>query len=133
MSVFVDWLAIDCADPAALARFWMTALGYVVDESDDPDEVQIVPPDGRGLRLLFLKVPEGKQVKNRLHLDVRSTGQDSQAAEVERLIGLGARRVDIGQGEVSWVVMADPEDNEFCVLRDLTDKDRAERAAKGFD
>jgi len=61
-------------------------------------------------------VPEDKTVKNRLHLDLRP---DDQAAEVERLVGLGATRVDLGQGEASWVVLADPEGNEFCVLRAL--------------
>jgi hypothetical protein len=69
--------------------------------------------------LVFIKVPESKAVKNRLHIDVSpiDRGQDE---EVERLLALGARRVDIGQGEQSWVVLADPEDNEFCVLRALS-------------
>jgi hypothetical protein len=84
---------------------------------------------GVGTRLIFLKVPEGKSVKNRLHLDLRPDDRD---AEVERLIGLGARKVDIGQGDVTWVVMADPQGNEFCVLRELEDADRAEREALGI-
>jgi len=78
------------------------------------------PQDGVAPDLLFLRVPEAKAGKNRLHLDLRPggmTGQGDQAAEIARLEGLGARRVDLGQGEVSWVVMADPEGNEFCVLR----------------
>lgn len=67
--------------------------------------------------ILFLKVPETKTVKNRIHLDLRP---DDQAAEVQRLTAMGARRVDIGQSDdVTWVVLADPEDNEFCVLRAL--------------
>ena len=64
--------------------------------------------------LIFVPVPEGKTVKNRLHIDLNP---ENQEAEVDRLIELGARRIDIGQGEVTWVVMADPEGNEFCVLR----------------
>jgi predicted enzyme related to lactoylglutathione lyase len=133
MGLFVDWLGIDCADPTALVRFWTAALGYTVADDDDPNEVLIAPKDGGGPRLLFLRVPEGKQVKNRLHLDLRPNGQDSQDDEVERLTGLGARRVDVGQGDVSWVVLADPEGNEFCVLRTLTDEDRAKREAQGLD
>lgn len=131
MSLFIDWLAIDCADPAALACFWAEALGYRVVEADPPtpDEVSIVPNSGQGTRLLFLRVPEGKQVKNRLHLDLRPS---DQAAEVERLIALGARRVDIGQGEPTWVVLADPEGNEFCVLRALSAEEYASRQARGL-
>ena len=72
--------------------------------------------------LLFLKVPERKTVKNRMHLDLRP---EDQAAEVARLEALGARRVSVGQGEVSWVVMADPEGNEFDVLRPLTAEELA--------
>jgi hypothetical protein len=68
--------------------------------------------------LVFVAVPEGKTVKNRLHLDVRPI-DGSHDAEVERLIGLGARRADVGQGRVPWVVVADPEGNEFCVLGPL--------------
>ena len=71
--------------------------------------------------LVFVAVPEGKAVKNRLHLDLRPVGC-SHAEEVERLIGLGARRADIGQGDVPWVVLADPEGNEFCVLGALGDQ-----------
>ena len=128
--MFIDWIAIDCHDPRLLARFWSEALGYRVLEDDDPDEVLIVPPTPTpGPRFLFLKVPEGKIVKNRIHLDLRSADQE---AEVERLIALGAEPVDIGQGEVTWVVLADPEGNEFCILSDLSDEDRAEREAEGI-
>ncbi len=128
--LFIDWIAIDCDDAPGLARFWAEALGYTVLEDDDPDEVMIVPPAPTlGPRFLFLKVPEGKVVKNRIHLDLRS---DDQEAEVERLISLGAAPADVGQKEVTWVVLADPEGNEFCILRDLTDEDRAERKAEGI-
>ena len=128
--LFIDWIAIDCNDAPGLARFWAEALGYTVLEDDDPDEVMIVPPAPTpGPRFLFLKVPEGKVVKNRIHLDLRS---DDQEAEVERLISMGAAPADVGQKEVTWVVLADPEGNEFCILRDLTDEDRAEREAEGI-
>jgi hypothetical protein len=70
----------------------------------------------------FFRVPEGKAVKNRLHLDLRP---EDQAAEVDRLLALGARKVDIGQGSPTWVVLADPEGNEFCILRALTPEERA--------
>ncbi len=117
-------LAIDCADPASLARFWCAVLGYEVQE-EDVDLIMIgspLVPEGRARSgpvppsLTFVRVPETKTVKNRLHLDVNPADQE-QAAEVQRLLGLGARRADVGQGDdVSWVVLADPEGNEFCVL-----------------
>ena len=121
---------IDAADPAALAEFWCAVLGYVLTESSD-DFVEIAPravADADLLdavrrgpvppRITFSPVPDAKVVKNRLHHDV-SPIDATQAEEVARLESLGARRVDIGQGEQSWVVMADPEGNEFCVLRSL--------------
>jgi predicted enzyme related to lactoylglutathione lyase len=116
MGLRIDWIAIDCENPSELARFWREALDYNVAEDDDPDEVLLVPKDGSRRRLLLLKVPDDKIVKNRLHLDLRP---DDQGAEVARLESLGAKRIDIGQGDVTWVVMADPEGNEFCVLRAL--------------
>jgi hypothetical protein len=112
MSLRIDCLAIDCRNPQELARFWSEALDYKV-VSEDSNEVELAPKDGSEGKILFLKVPEAKGVKNRLHLDLRPDDQD---AEVARLEGLGAKRIDIGQGAVSWVVMADPEGNEFCVL-----------------
>jgi hypothetical protein len=124
MGLFVDWLVIDCADPARLAAFWAQALDYKTLPGDDPDEAAIVPKDGRGTQLLFGRVPEGKSIKNRLHLDLRPEDQDK---EVERILALGARKVDIGQGSQSWVVLADPEGNEFCILRALTPEERAQR------
>lgn len=105
-------IAIDCADPRGLASFWEQVLGYERTE-DEEDEVAIEPRDGSGNTLLFLKVPDDKKVKNRIHLDLNPT---DQAAEVERVKKLGATEVDIGQGDVSWVVLADPEGNEFCIL-----------------
>jgi predicted enzyme related to lactoylglutathione lyase len=129
VSLTIDWLAIDCNDAPSLAEFWAAALDYRVLDDDDPEEVLVVPRSGAGTRLIFLKVPEGKSVKNRMHLDLRPDDRD---AEVERLIGLGAKKVDIGQGDVTWVVLADPEGNEFCILRELEDAERAERAALGI-
>ncbi len=120
MTARISNLSFDSVQPEVTGAFWAAALGWPLD-ADNPDEVAVTPaPDafGHGVLpdLLFLRVPEGKVVKNRLHVDLRSDGD--QAAEVARLEGLGARRVDIGQGDdVSWVVMADPEGNEFCVLR----------------
>ena len=114
-------LVVDAADPAGLARFWSAALAWPV-TFEDPDEVEIGPPDddpaqAGQLPLVFVPVPDPKMSKNRVHLDVASTSEDHQAALVARLEGLGARRIDIGQpGDASWVVMADPEGNEFCVL-----------------
>ena len=119
-------LAIDCADPSGLARFWCSVLDYEVQDEDDEIVTigpPVVPEDENHPgpvppTLTFAHVPEGKTVKNRLHLDVSPTDRE-QDEEVRRLLGLGARRADIGQGpDVTWVVMADPEGNEFCVLAD---------------
>ncbi|HST72783.1 VOC family protein [Kocuria sp.] len=121
MTSTVYSVAVDCRDPEALARFWCEALGYVV-HGEAEGYVGIAPPeDAAGPRLDFLLVPEPKTVKNRLHLDLRAADGD-QAGEVARLESLGARRADVGQGsDVTWVVLADPEGNEFCVLADLED------------
>ena len=113
----LEWeqVVIDATDPEALARWWAEALGWVPVGADaDAGEFEIRPAPERLPGLLFGVVPERKQLKNRLHLDFRPDGD--QHAEVERLIALGARHVDIGQGEQPWVVLADPEGNEFCVL-----------------
>jgi catechol 2,3-dioxygenase-like lactoylglutathione lyase family enzyme len=118
-------LAIDCADPAGLARFWAAVLGWEVaqdeDHADDDESVAWPSgyryPDPVALPLVFVPVPERKTVKNRVHLDLPSQSADHQAAQVSRLRDLGARPADIGQGDdVPWAVLADPEGNEFCVL-----------------
>lgn len=119
-------LAIDCADPFSLARFWCAALDYTELEVDEEEAVVTIGPaptpvtvDGPVAAVLtFARVPEAKSVKNRLHLDLRPSDR-SRDEEVERLIGLGAARADVGQGEQPWVVLADPEGNEFCVLGEL--------------
>ena len=93
-------------------RFWSAALGLPLQGPDGDGDSWLEPGEGSP-DVLFQEVPEAKTVKNRLHFDLRP---DDQADEVARLEALGARRIDIGQGDVSWVVMADPEGNEFCVL-----------------
>jgi hypothetical protein len=108
-------LIVDAADARRLADFWAAVLGWQPTGRYE-GAVEIAGPPGTGPSLVFVPVPEPKTVKNRLHVDVNPVGCD-QAQEVERLIGLGARRVDVGQGEQTWVVLADPEGNEFCVLR----------------
>ena len=109
-------LAIDCHDPHALARFWAAVLDQpILYETDD--EVIVGADEHAYPGLVFGPVPEGKTVKNRLHLDLRPA---DQGAEVARLEALGARQVSVGQGDVSWVVMADPDGNEFDVLQPLT-------------
>lgn len=117
-------LEIDCADPVGLARFWCAVLGYEVQDEDD-GVVSIgspLVPEGKARHgpvpptLTFAPVREGKTIKNRVHIDVNATDRE-QAEEVRRLLDLGARHADVGQtGEESWVVLADPEGNEFCVL-----------------
>ncbi|WP_371403083.1 VOC family protein [Kribbella sp. NBC_00662] len=118
-------LAIDCADPYRLAQFWCAVLGYEVQDEEEDGVVTIgspVVPEGRSRpgpvppTLTFARVPEGKTIKNRLHLDLNPTDTD-QEAEVRRVLDLGARPADVGQtGDESWVTLADPEGNEFCIL-----------------
>jgi len=110
----LEWeqLVVDAADPEALGRWWAAALGWVV-VNEDPDEFEIRPAPDRLPGVLFARVPEPKVAKNRLHLDLRP---DDQRSEVARLLGLGATRADVGQGDQLWTVLADPAGNEFCVL-----------------
>ena len=127
MGLRIQCVNIDAGDPSGLASFWEAALGWRRTHETD-DEVVLEPPEGAvgdGLLpdLLFARVPEHKAGKNRLHLDLRPEDQD---AEVARLLELGAHAVDVGQGEVSWVVLADPEGNELCVLRALDETERVE-------
>lgn len=115
-------VSVDARDPMRVAAFWRDALGWVITSGDDIDEVVLEPPPDSAYAglvpdILFLRVPETKSVKNRLHLDLRPDDRD---LEVARLLALGAREVSVGQGDVTWVVLADPEGNEFCVLRSLT-------------
>lgn len=106
-------VVVDAHDPAALARFWADVLGYRV-IFEEVDEVVIAKGENAYPGVCFVRVGNEKTQKNRLHIDLNP---DDQQAEVKRLLVLGARPVDVGQGEVTWVVLADPEGNEFCVLR----------------
>jgi catechol 2,3-dioxygenase-like lactoylglutathione lyase family enzyme len=111
----VDSLTFDCRDPAKVATFWASVLGYEVVEIDG-EGADIRDPNGPGWRITFFVVPEGKAVKNRLHLDLRPTG--SMAEEIERVRSLGASQHRyVAEGGNFWTVMLDPEGNEFCVLR----------------
>ena len=112
MSLEWEQVNVDAANPEALGRWWAAALGWVI-VNDAPDEFEIRPAPDQVPGLLFVHVPEAKAGKNRLHLDFRP---DDQQAEVSRLLDLGARTADVGQGQQTWVVLADPEGNEFCVL-----------------
>jgi catechol 2,3-dioxygenase-like lactoylglutathione lyase family enzyme len=122
MTLRIQCLCIDTTDPTRLAAFWQSVLGWRR-TFEQEDQVVLEPPagspqDGIVPDLLFLRVPEEKAGKNRLHLDLRPA---DQAGEVARLQGLGAVLADVGQGAaVSWVVMADPDGNEFDVLVPLT-------------
>jgi hypothetical protein len=109
-----DSVVVDATDPARLGRWWAEVLEYRV-ISEVADEVVIGRGEDVHPELAFVRATDAKQGKNRLHIDLTP---DDREAEVERLVDMGARRVDIGQGyEVPWVVLADPEGNEFCVLR----------------
>jgi hypothetical protein len=126
MTAKIRQITFDCADPYALAAFWSQVTGYGPDPADgnrpeDP-EALLVTPDGWH-RLLFVRVPEGKVVKNRVHLDLAPVDR-TRDEEVDRLLGLGAtlvadHRSPDGPG---WALLADPEGNEFCVERSLAER-----------
>lgn len=127
MAIRIQSVSVDTLDPDGLATFWAEALGWRR-TYEDADEVCLEPPEdseeyGIVPDLVFLRVPEPKTTKNRLHLDLRP---EDQEAEVARLETLGAKRTFVGQSDdVSWAVMADPDGNEFCVLRVLTPEELA--------
>ena len=108
-------IVTDCHDPAALARFWSQAAGWTVCYQED-DYAGLRSPAGAGPFLEFLRIPDAKRVKNRLHPDLAPEKSDDRDAELARLLAAGATRVDVGQGEATWAVLADPEGNEFCLL-----------------
>ena len=126
MPTVIQTVTIDCADVARVADFWAEVLGYVEDPDDPnlPDEPAwlLMPPDGNGTVLLFLPVPEAKTVKNRLHLDLRPDGP--RDVEVERVLALGATMVDDRRTPdgAGWAVLADPEGNEFCIVRSAAER-----------
>ncbi|MQA09307.1 MAG: VOC family protein [Pseudonocardiaceae bacterium] len=117
MSMSLGCVVIDARAPVRLAEFWAALLGRraVIGGSVETD-VWVPASERDGLDLIFTPAVEGKETKNRLHLDLRSGSDSAQAATVRRALELGARSTDIGQGAVPWTVLADPEGNEFCVL-----------------
>ncbi len=124
-----EQLVVDCANPRRVAEFWCGVLDYTVHEDREGDLVEIGPAELAPLdelrrtavpaQIVFSRASGKKVHKNRLHLDICPIDSD-QDTEVERILALGARRIDIGTGkDASWTVLADPEGNEFCVLRSL--------------
>ncbi len=108
-------ITIDAVNPEVVADFWCAVLGWVVLEADE-GIVSIGSADGSWPTIDVCPVPEAKTVKNRLHFDLRADHTD-QSAELQRLLDLGAKPVDVGQpADVDWIVLADPEGNEFCLL-----------------
>ena len=123
MTSYISHTTIDCRNAYELSEWWKPVLEYV-DKPGDPneagdDECWIERPDG-GHPLLFIEVPEGKSVKNRIHLDLRPSA-GTRDEEVARVLGLGATQVDDQRNDdgTGWVVLADPEGNEFCILRSM--------------
>ena len=117
MSSFVLNVTFDCADPGAVARFWAAVTGWPLHAEgtwDGHEEYRVGPPAEGGMRLYFVGVPEPKVVKNRLHLDVVPHDR-SQQEEIARMVQLGASVADAQPADAGWVILADPEGNEFCV------------------
>jgi catechol 2,3-dioxygenase-like lactoylglutathione lyase family enzyme len=137
MTSFISHTSVDCANAYELSEWWKQVIGYA-DVEGDPNEpghpeCAIVAPDG-GHTLLFIEVPDAKQVKNRIHFDLRPSS-GTRDEEVARVLALGATEVDdqrdhYGPG-VGWMVLADPEGNEFCILRSLAEREAAEAAPAG--
>jgi glyoxalase superfamily protein len=126
MTSYISHTTVDCADAYTLSKWWEQVLDYVEDPADPNlpghEECMIFARDGNH-KVLFIEVPDARQVKNRIHFDLRPTDL-TRDAEVERLIGLGAKPLaDLRNPEGGWVTLADPEGNEFCVLR--SDAERA--------
>jgi catechol 2,3-dioxygenase-like lactoylglutathione lyase family enzyme len=108
-------VVVACADPRAMVRFWGEVIDWTVHELTD-DRALLRSVNGVGPYLEFRRTPDDEVVWSRIHLDVMPDPPEDQASEVARLEGLGAARVDVGQGDVPWVVLADPAGNEFCIL-----------------
>jgi predicted enzyme related to lactoylglutathione lyase len=116
MPVRLHHIVFDTHDLPLLARFWTQALGWTI-LSERDREIVIGPDENAPAGICFMPVSDAKTVKNRVHLDLTTSAADRDQ-EIDRLLALGARRVDIGQtGAESWTVLADPEGNEFCVVR----------------
>jgi predicted enzyme related to lactoylglutathione lyase len=120
----IRWVSFDCADPYALSRFYAAVTGWPAEDEDSPgdEECAVLPPAPGHPGLLFTRVPEPKVNKNRLHLDLQPRDR-TRDEEVERVIGLGATlRTDRRGGGKGWVVLADPEGNEFCMNTSPTER-----------
>jgi predicted enzyme related to lactoylglutathione lyase len=117
MSVYIGNIAFDCADPYALAEFWSMVTACPIATGDKPGDKEVDVPLGQGMNLVFIRVPEPKAGKNRVHVCLRPDGD--RDAEVDRVLSLGARLVADRRRKsgTGWVVFADPEGNEFCLLR----------------
>ncbi|MEU5690751.1 VOC family protein [Actinosynnema sp. NPDC020468] len=126
MTSRVRHITVDCADPHALARFWSDVTGRPLSDDDNPGDPEVFLDLGAGPGLLFVRVPEPKAGKNRVHLDVQP--DTTRDAEVDRLLHLGARLEDDRRRPdgTGWVVLADPEGNEFCVERSAAERSAAE-------
>ncbi len=121
MPLVIDCVFIDCVDLDVMTAFWCQALDLEHVWTGPSGGHLLAANDGSGRRLALMPSRSTKTAKNRVHFDLRP--DHDQRGEVRRLEGLGARRIDIGQVDVTWVVMADPEGNEFCVLRSLAEKE----------
>ena len=122
MASVLTEVIIDCRDPRRVAQFWRDVLAWpMVEDARGYYWLSVTGEPTAPPLLVFVPVPEPKTVKNRLHLDVNPSGMD-QDEELERLLELGARQVDVGQGDVPWVTLSDPEGNEFCLLRRRVDQ-----------
>jgi catechol 2,3-dioxygenase-like lactoylglutathione lyase family enzyme len=129
MTCYISHTSVDCSDAYALSEWWRQVLGYV-DLADDPNEPGheecLIRSEENGHQILFIEVPDGRQVKNRLHFDLRPV-DGTRDEEVARLLGIGATQLDdqreIRGDDTGWVVLADPEGNEFCVLRSDAERD----------
>ena len=133
MTAYISHTTVDCANAYELSEWWKQVLGYV-DEPDDPNEAGheecMILSEETGHQVLFIEVPEAKQVKNRLHFDLRPADGVTRDEELERLLGIGAVQVaDLRESDGrGWVVLADPEGNEFCILRSEDEVERWLRA-----
>ncbi|WP_086819204.1 VOC family protein [Allokutzneria sp. NRRL B-24872] len=121
--VLIRHITIDCADPYGLAEFWGRVTGWPMGEGDEPGDPEVLLESSEGPGLLFIRVPEGKSAKNRLHLDLQPRRR-TRDEQVEWLVGIGAKVFDDQRRPdgAGWVTMTDPEGNEFCVERSAQER-----------